>query len=82
MLKPTKHLDPESSVLNISAHILKYMERHRTMTYRDLYGHLYNKCGDAIRPLFLPALSFLYLLGKIEYHTKNDSFEYRRGDIR
>jgi hypothetical protein len=78
MLKPTKHLNPEYSVLNISAQSLKYVERHRTVTYRDLYERLQNKYGDAIRPLFLPALSFLYLLGRIEYHAKNDSFEYRR----
>ena len=78
MLKPTKHLNPEYSVLNISAAILKYLERHRTVTYKDLYERLHEKYGDTIRPLLMPALSFLYLLGKIEYHTKNDSFEYRR----
>jgi len=77
MLKPTKHLNPEYSVLNISAHILKYVERHRTVTYQDLYERMHNRYGDAIRPMFLPALSFLYLLGRIEYHTKNDAFEYR-----
>jgi hypothetical protein len=79
MLKPTKHLNPEYSVLSISAHIIKYVERHRTVKYQDLHEHLYKKCGDALKPTFLPALSFLFLLGKIEYHPKTDSFEYRRG---
>lgn len=79
MLKPTKHLNPEYSVLNISAQILKYIERHRTVTYTDLYHRMREKFGDATQQLFLPALSFLYLLGKIDYHTKNDTFEYRRG---
>jgi len=78
MLKPTKHLNPEYSVLNISAQILKYVERHRTVTYQDLYERMHNRYGETIRPLFLPALSFLYLLGRIEYHTKNDAFEYRQ----
>jgi hypothetical protein len=26
--------------------------------------------------LFLPALSFLYLMGVVEYRPKNDTFEY------
>jgi hypothetical protein len=78
MLKPTKHLTPEYSVLNISAHILKQLERHRIVTYNDLYERLHNKYGDQIRPVFLSSLSFLFLLGRIEYHTKNDSFEYLR----
>jgi|SRR5580658_74258 hypothetical protein len=28
---------------------------------------------------FMPALSFLYLLGRLEYHLKNDTIEYRAG---
>jgi len=26
--------------------------------------------------MFGPTVSFLYLLGKVQYHSKNDSFEY------
>jgi hypothetical protein len=26
--------------------------------------------------LFIPALDFLFIMGKIEYHPKNDSLEY------
>jgi hypothetical protein len=77
MLKPTKHLDPNYSVLNIAAHALKVLVNHRTMTYNELYDRLCKKFGDNLRPVFLPAVSFLYLLGKVEYYTKNDSFEYR-----
>ena len=33
----------------------------------------YTKCGNI---LFLPAISLLYLWGLIEYHPKNDTFEY------
>ena len=46
MLKPTKHLNPEFSVLNISAQMIKYVERHRTVKYHDLYERLHNKYGD------------------------------------
>ncbi|WP_368773294.1 ABC-three component system middle component 8 [Roseomonas sp. AR75] len=26
--------------------------------------------------MFLPALSFLFLLGQVEYHAQNDTLEY------
>jgi hypothetical protein len=78
MLKPTKHLDPNYSVLNVAAHALKLLASHRTIKYDELFDRLNKKFGDDLRPVFLPSLSFLYLLGKLEYHTKNDTFEYRK----
>jgi hypothetical protein len=77
MLKPTKHLNPKYSVLNIGAHALKLLAYHHTIIYDELYERLERRFGNELRPVFLPAISFLYLLGKVEYHTKNDSFEYR-----
>jgi len=77
MLKPTKHLNPALSVLNISAHALKVLAGGRTVAYDELYGKLEKRFGENLRPLFLPAVSFLFLLGKLDYHTKNDTFEYR-----
>ena len=76
MLKPTKHLDPAISVLNLAAQSLSILFRHRTIKYEELYDKLEKKFGDGVRPVFLPSVSFLYLLGKIEYHSKNDTFEY------
>ncbi len=77
MLRPTKHLDPNLSVLNVAAYVLKHLQFHRSAPYDELYGRLHKKFGENVRPVFLPAVSFLYLLGKLEYHTKNDTFEYR-----
>ncbi len=77
MLKPTKHLDPSFSVLNVAAQTLNILSKQRTIKYDELYDKLYKRFGDDnLRPVFLPSISFLYLLGKIEYHTKNDTFEY------
>lgn len=76
MLKPTKHLDPALSVLNMAAHSLAMLSRNRTMKYEDLYEKLERKFGDGVRPIFIRSVSFLFLLGKIEYHSKNDTFEY------
>ena len=77
MLKPTKHLDPTFSVLNVAAQVLTVLVRQRTIKYDELYDKLEKRFGDNLRPVFLPSISYLYLLGKIEYHAKNDTFEYR-----
>jgi hypothetical protein len=77
MLKPTKHLDPGLSVLNIAAHVLGILSRRRSVSYDELYDKLEKRFGENIRPVFLPAVSYLYLLGRVDYHTKNDSFEFR-----
>jgi hypothetical protein len=45
----------------------------------DNYGNLREyakKAVDGGDVLFLPALSFLYLLGLVEYRPKTDSLEY------
>jgi hypothetical protein len=75
MLRPTKHLDLDASVLSVSAQILRLLYRRRIMRYDELYGRLRRRIGDAARTAFLPALGFLYLLGRLEYHEGSDTFE-------
>lgn len=81
MLKPTKHLNLDTSVLYVSSLLLKWLSRQRMMTYTDLFHRLENHLGSGARPIFLPTLSFLFLLNKIEYHEKTDSFEYRESGV-
>ena len=81
MLTPHKHLKLNSSVLKLSALALEYLHRYRSVSYHQLYTHLQRKAkgesdADDLRVVFGPTLSFLYLLGKVHYHPKNDSFEY------
>jgi hypothetical protein len=78
MLRPTKHLNPRSSVLNVSAMMLKVLANQRTIRYQDLYERLHKKLGEDLRPVFVPALSFLFLLGRLDYHEKTDAFEFRQ----
>jgi len=80
MLQPTKHLNPDTSVLNMSAMILRLLRRYRIQRYDVLYDKLYKHAGDDLREVFLPALSFLFLLGRIIYHDKTDSFEFVEHD--
>jgi hypothetical protein len=76
MLKPTKHLNLDTSVLYVSALLLKWLSRYRLMTYSDLYHRLENQLGIDARTVFLPTLSYLFLIKRLDYHGKTDSFEY------
>ena len=52
------------------------MRKRRTLHHDDLIRAIKNKVGDDADIVVGPALSFLFLLGRLEYHVKNDSFEY------
>jgi hypothetical protein len=68
-------------VLKLAALALDYLHRYRSVSYHQLYSHLERRSrnesdADDVRILFGPTVSFLFLLGKVNYHPKNDSFEY------
>lgn len=79
MLKPHKHLKLNTSLLHLGAVALAHLQRYRSVSYQQLYSHLERRAGqdsEDIRVMFGPTVSFLYLLGKVQYHPKSDSFEY------
>jgi len=75
MLKPTKHTHPDRTVINASLLLLSHLKKKRIDDYEVLRNITKSKIigGDF---LFIPALNFLFLLGLIEYHSKNDAIEY------
>lgn len=75
MLRPTKHSHPDSTVLSAALLLLARLKSRRVEDYDQLRKLVKDKIrgGDA---LFLPALSFLFLLGSIEYRPKTDAVEY------
>lgn len=75
MLRPTKHSHPDKTVINIAFVLLSYLKKMRVADFARLreLARRANRGGDV---LLLPALNLLYLLGLLEYHPKNDSFEY------
>lgn len=75
MLKPTKHSHPDRTVINASLLLLVRLKSRRIEDYDGLRKHIRKNIGGG-DSLFLPALSFLYLLGLIEYRPKTDSIEY------
>ena len=65
----------ESSVINISAHILRILREHRVMRYEELLHAVVVSTSEDAKKTFLSALGFLFVLGKITYKKSIDSFE-------
>jgi len=75
MLRPTKHTHPDRTVINVALLLLQRLKKRRV----DEYSTLRDFVKKAVRGgevLFLPALSFLFVLGLIEYRPKTDAVEY------
>jgi hypothetical protein len=49
------------------------------MEFERLRSVVVRRVGPDGELSFMPALSFLFLVGRVEYHLKNDTFEYRAG---
>jgi hypothetical protein len=79
MLTPKKHLDLDVSVMRIAAIMLRELNRRGVVEFERLRGVVIRRVGPDGDLSFMSALSFLYLLGRIEYHIKNDTIEYRSG---
>ena len=75
MLRPSKHAHPDRTVVNVSMLLLNRLRAQRLCEYDALRAYVRKAVagGDF---LFLPSLSFLFLLGLIEYHPKTDAIEY------
>jgi hypothetical protein len=79
MLTPKKHLDLDVSVMRVAAIMLRELNRRGVVEFEKLRGLVVRRVGADGDLSFMPALSFLYLLGRVEYHLKNDTIEYRTG---
>lgn len=79
MLKPTKHLNLNLSPLRVAAIILRYLRRTRLASYDQLLTEVTSITGvdskDTVY-IIIPAINLIYLLGKLEYYPKTDSFEF------
>ena len=74
MLRPTKHSHPDKTVVFVALRLLQHLKKRRLEEFGELRDRArQTPGGDA---LFLPALSFLYILGLVEYRQKTDAIEY------
>jgi len=75
MLRPTKHSHPDRTVINVALLLLGYLKTRRVEEYEKL-RKLAKKSVRGGDVLFLPALNFLFLLGRVNYLPKTDALEY------
>lgn len=75
MLVLKKYANPKETLIFASYVLLKELKNKRISSVSELHATLQKRISAA-DSLFLPALSLLFVLGKVEYHTKNDEIEY------
>ena len=76
MIAPHKYLDLNLSVLNLGGVILNILKKEEIIKYNDLLNKVILNRGENAKEVFLPTMSFLYLLGKVEYHKETDTLEF------
>lgn len=74
MIKPNRHTNPDYSVINISAFIIKILKAQYSIEYEKLLGKVINELGDKAKENYPYALNFLFLLDKIKYQEQSDTF--------
>lgn len=77
MLKPDKHTNPTLSVINIAALIIAETRKNEIIGYTDLLNALIKQTSASVKEVYNYALSFLYLLDKIEYLPELDALQLK-----
>lgn len=75
MIRPSKHNDPDKTLIYASFLMLKRLKKSKIVSYEELLGFIKKEITSG-EYLFLPALNFLFLLGLVNYQAKNDMIEY------
>ena len=78
MIRPHKYMNLEFSVISTGASILQLLQEKGTIKYDELLDSLIDRKGNSVKENFLVTLSFLFLIGKIEYHKSLDCIELRK----
>ncbi|BAX80238.1 ABC-three component system middle component 8 [Labilibaculum antarcticum] len=72
MIKPTKYTNIDLSILGLSSEILRLLIVDGSLKYNQILGKIIHKKGEEAKENFLLALSFLFLLGKVDYYPEED----------
>ena len=72
MIKPNKYTHIGSSVIGLSAEIIKMLKLEPSQKYNILLDKIIYRKGEEAKENFILSLSFLFLLGKIAYYPEED----------
>jgi hypothetical protein len=76
LLKPSKYTDPQTSILAVVAVIMQVLNGVKRLRFVELHERVVSRLGDDAKENFMPALSFLFVVGRISYAEEADYFEY------
>lgn len=76
MIAPHKYLNLNLSVLNLGGLIITILKEDGAAKYDELLEKAILARGKNAKEVFVPTLSFLYLMGKIDYKRDIDTIEY------
>lgn len=76
MIAPHKYLNLNLSVLNLGGVVLSILKEEGAVKYDELLEAVILKRGENAKEVFIPTLSFLYILGKVDYKKDIDTIEY------
>jgi hypothetical protein len=74
MIKPNRHTNPDYSVINVSAYIIKLLKAQYNIEYDKLQRKVINELGEKAKENYPYALNFLFILDKIKYQELTDTF--------
>ncbi|WP_372441577.1 MULTISPECIES: ABC-three component system middle component 8 [Azospirillum] len=57
--------------------MLRELQKRGVIEFEKLRSTILKRVGPDGELSFLPALDLLYLLGRADYHLKNDTIEYK-----
>lgn len=84
MITPNKRTNKDNSIIFLTGEVLTILKKSKNG--RVKINQLVNKTGKIkkINRLdeLVPALNFLFLLGKIEYNSNTDEVELKQDDIK
>lgn len=78
MITPDKYFDLKNSVINVSALIIRTLQKINVLTYDELEMEIHKTLGEDSINIFPYALNFLFLLNKIEYNNSIYSFTIKK----
>ena len=74
MIAATRYLNLNTCVLNVTAHIIELLQTNGAMKFSELLDRVTANLGEGARYEFQQSVSFLFLLGCVEYSEEADAF--------
>lgn len=77
MIKPDRYTEPTTTVLSVAAELLYLLITCEVVAISDAESRIRKYLGEEALFNFVPAVSLLYILGRISYEPESDSLIYQ-----